>query len=293
MLHTLLYFLALFCLSTSANWAKLSLMPVEVLGFWRLGLASLIIFAWILYKKKAWPQLRDRNISWVVASGLLFFLHLATYTFAAKNTTISNTVILFASNPVWASVGAILFFNEKLQRRVVLSYMLAFLGIYLLVHKQIHFDTATFHGDLSAILSAVFYAAYMLASKRARRHYDNTVFAFFQFFICALCFGLYVLKTQESLVGYNSISWVSVAGLILLPTFLGHLTLTYLVNYMNITIISCGKLIEPVIASIIAFFIFHETLKEESWLAFALTVISVIILFAPGLWKRSQKIKNL
>ena len=37
----------------------------------------------------------------------------------------------------------------------------------------------------------------------------------------------------------------------------------------------------------------NETLKEESWMAFALTVISVIILFAPGLWKRSQKINNL
>ena len=293
MLHTLLYFLALVSLSTSANWAKLNHMPVEILGFWRLGLAALGLLAWMLFGKVKWPKVNEPNLRWVFLSGFFFFLHLATYTFAAKNTTISNTMILFASNPVWASLGAAVFFQEKITSRVIFSYLLALCGIYILMHKQIEFAPEGLRGDFSALLSAFFHAAYMLSGKRARRDYDNVVFSFFQYTVCAICFAFVALTTRNNFVGYDDVSWLAVAGLILLPTFLGHFTLTYLVNYMNMTVLSCGKLLEPVFAAIMAYFLFHETLQMEAWLSFALTAISVLILFAPGLLKRTQKFKNL
>ena len=293
MLHTLLYFLALISLSTSANWAKLNHMPVEILGFWRLGLAALILLTWIFIKKKRWPHLTEPNLRWVVLSGFFFFLHLATYKFAAKNTTISNTMILFASNPVWASLGAAVFFHEKITARVVFSYLLALLGIYILVHRQVEFAPESLRGDFSSLLSAFFYAAYMLTGKKARRHYENQIFSFFQYTVCAICFGLTCLYSGASFTGYDPVSWWAVAGLILLPTFLGHFSLTYLVHYMNINVMSCGKLLEPIFAAIIAYFLFRETLSVEAWWAFSLTALSVLILFAPTLLNRSQKIKNL
>jgi len=95
--------------------------------------------------------------------------------------------------------------------------------------------------------------------------------------------------TQQNFIGYSDISWMAVAGLILLPTLLGHLSLTYLVNFMNLSVMTCGKLIEPVLASIIAYFIFHESLLPEAWIAFFLTSISVVILFAPDLLKTSHQ----
>ncbi len=293
MLHTLLYFLALVSLSTSANWAKLNHMPVEILGFWRLGLAAVVLLIWMLFRKVKWPRITEPNLRWVFLSGFFFFLHLATYKFAAKNTTISNTMILFASNPVWASLGAALFFNEKITFRVVVSYLLALGAIYVLMHKQIEFAPQGLLGDFSAILSAFFYAAYMLSGKRARRHYDNVVFSFFQYAVCAICFGFVALGTQNNFVGYDDISWIAVAGLILLPTLLGHLSLTYLVNFMNITVLSCGKLLEPIFAAIMAYFLFKEALQLEAWISFALTAAAVLILFGPGLIKRTQKIKYL
>lgn len=292
MLHTLLYFLALFCLSTSANWAKLSHMPVEILGFWRLSLAALLVGIWLLFKQRHSFLMKKRTFAWVALSGFFFFLHLATYKYAAKNTSISNTVILFASNPIWASLGAALFFQERITRRLVLSYVIALLGIYVLVRHQIQFSPKGLQGDISSLLSALFYAVYMLTGKKSRETCNNTSFSFFQYAICALGFAMTAFFTQAPFTGYDEISWFSVVGLIALPTFLGHFTLTYLVNFMNLNIMSCGKLLEPVIASIIAYFVFHETLNQNSWIAFLLTAISVLILFAPGILKRAQKFKN-
>lgn len=286
MLHTLLYFLALFCLSTSPVWAKLNQMPVEVLGFWRLFIASLILGLWILLFRKPKDPLKPlsyKKMGWVLASGVFFFLHLWTYKFASKNTSVANTMILFASSPLWSSAGAITFFKEKMTIRLGLAYALAIVGIYLLAFEHIEFTSFSFLGDLSAVLSAFFWACYMLTGKKARLYYDNSTYSFIQYSVCALMFGLLGLFMQKEFTGYTAVSWYSVAGLVLLPTLLGHLTLTYLVNYMNLSLMSCGKLIEPIIAAIIAFYVFNEVLKPQAWLAFSLTAAGVVILFSPAL----------
>ncbi|MBC7419637.1 MAG: DMT family transporter [Bdellovibrio sp.] len=294
MLHTLLYFLALLCLSTSPNWAKLNQMPVEVLGFWRLFIASIILGVWVfIWKRRTWPPL-NKKITWVIVSGVFFFLHLWTYKFASKSTSVANTMILFASAPLWSSAGAILFFKEKMTLRLGIAYGIAVVGIYLLAFEHIEFNSFTFLGDLSAVISGFFYACYMLTGKKARLHYDNSIYSFLQYGVCALLFAANAIGMGKPFLGYSDVSWFAVMGLVLLPTLLGHLTLTYLVNYMNLSLMSCGKLIEPVIASIIAYFVFHEMLKPEAWVAFGLTSVSVIILFTPSLLeaKKRQTLKR-
>lgn len=292
MLHTLLYFLALFTLSTSSNWAKLNNMPVEVLGFYRLGIAALLLFFWILVvKKTSFPKL-NKSYFWVGLSGLLFFLHLWTFKYAAKNTSISNGMIIFASNPVWASLGAVIFFKEQLQLRLYLSYFLALSGVYLLVAQELKLGEGLNKGDLSAFISALFFALYMLSGKKARQYFTNNFYALGQYSVCALFFGINIMISHANLSGYDNTSWLAVAGLVLLPTFFGHFSMTYLVQYMNLSLMTCGKLIEPVLASIIAAFLFNETLSPNAPIAFALTSLSVIILFFPNLKQYLLKIND-
>ncbi len=289
MLHTLIYFTALFALSTSANWAKLNQMPVEVLGFYRLGIAALLLGLFILIRKPLPKPKFDRNVLWVVGSGFFFFLHLWTYKYAAKNTSVSNMMIIFSSNPIWASIGAITFFGEKLSKRLILAYILALVGVYLLVANDLSVGSGVNLGDWSAVLSALLYAAYMLTGKKARHFYDNTYYALIQYAVCALFFGFCVAGTGAAIIGYSAASWVAVIGLVLLPTFLGHFSFTYLVKHMDLSLMTTGKLIEPVIASILAYFIFSETISRNAWISFALTGTAVVILLGPGLLKFVQK----
>lgn len=294
MLHTLLYFLALFSLSTASSWAKLNHMPVSVLGFWRLGIACLVISIYFfIFKKQKLPKI-DKKIYWPLFSGFLFFLHLYTYTYAAKNTSIANTMILFASNPVWSSLGAILFFKDKISSRLITAYVLALTSIVILVFGKIEFKSDYFIGDLSAVVSAFLYAAYMLSSKKARQHYANSIFSIFLYGTCAAFFflnGFAIFDNQ--FIDYDAISWIAVAGQVLIPTFLGHLTFTYLVSSMNISLMTCGKLLEPLMASIIAYYVFSETLSSFAWISFGLTALSVVILFYPTVKNLKFHWKNL
>jgi drug/metabolite transporter (DMT)-like permease len=285
MLHTSLYFFALISLSTAPNWAKLSSMPVEVLGFYRLTGAACLIALFIVVKKR---QLLlnlgiTKQLIWVLLTAFLFFLHLYTYKFAAKNTSISNTMIIFSSNPIWASMGSYLFYKEKLTFRIFISYGLALLGVYLLVAGTISQNIGL--GDVSALISAIFYAGYMLVSKKARAYYDNFIFAFALYLLTGLLFLASALLQQRTFTGYSNLSWLSVLGLIALPTLLGHMSMTYLVKFMDISIMTCGKLIEPVLASIMAYYIFNETLSPRAGIAFICTGAAVLVLFSPSIYK--------
>lgn len=292
MLHTLLYFMALSALSTAPIWAKLNQMPVEVLGFYRLAIAAGLLGLWIIFKKSGKKLQFSCNTLWVIASGFFFFAHLWTYKYAAKNTTVANMMIIFSSNPIWSSIGAIAFFGEKISKRLVISYLLALTGIFVLVAHDLNFGEGSLLGDWSATLSAMLYAAYMLTGKKARLFFDNTSYAFFQYTICALFFGFCIIGSGASMFDYGAISWISALGLVLLPTFLGHFTFTYLVNYMNLSLMTCGKLIEPVIAAILAYFIFNEHISPYAWLSFLLTGSSVLILFASRLREVIQNFRR-
>lgn len=293
MLHTLLYFTALIALSTSANWVKLNQMPVEVLGFYRLGIAALLLGLFILIQKPLPKPKFDSKVLWVVGSGFFFFLHLWTYKYAAKNTSVSNMMIIFSSNPIWASIGAISFFGEKLSKRLILAYLLALAGVYLLVAHDLSVGDGANLGDWSAVLSALLYAAYMLTGKKARHFFDNTYYALIQYAVCALFFGFCIVGTGASITGYSAVSWVAVMGLVLLPTFLGHFSFTYLVKHMDLSLMTTGKLIEPVLASIMAYFIFSESISRNAWISFALTGTAVLILLGPGLLKFSRKVLRI
>lgn len=282
------YFLALLSLSTAPNWAKLNQMPPEVLGFWRLGAAAVLLIP-IMFWKKGWTrQLISQQSLWIVLSGFFFFLHLWTYKYASKNTLVSNTMILFALNPIWASIGGIVFFKEKLRWNTIVAYILAFASLSFFLLQSITFDPAHAKGNSSAVISALFFAIYMITGKKARQSTENIPYAFIQYGTCAICFLISCLVTKAPMLDYGSISWITVAGLVFIPTFLGHFSMTYLVKHIDLSILTCGKLIEPLLASLIAYFVFHEHLLPGAGTAFTGTAAAVLVLFWPQL---SRKVK--
>ncbi len=281
MAHITLYFLAVFSLSTAPNWAKLSAMPAEIMGFWRLFFAFAILALFVVIKKHKFTALKDKNIKWAITSAFFFFLHLWSYKYAAKNTLVANMMILFASNPIWASLGGYLFFKEKLSLRIVGSYFMALAGIILLFSDSFAVSDEQNFGNMIALCSAFFYAAYMLTSKQARQTMDNTNYACVQYSVTAVCFLILSLITGSHFINHGTVSWVALAGVVLISTLIGHLSFTYLVKHMNISLMTCGKLIEPVIASVIAYLVFSEKIGQNAALSFSLIAFSVANLFWP------------
>ena len=288
----LLYFIALVSLSQSSNWVRWSQAPVEQLGFGRLALAALIIGCWQLYRRQ-WHKFQWRlspSFQWALLASLLFFMHVWTYKTSALQTKISNQMIIFASNPLWTAALSVFLLKEKFHPRLLISYGLSLSGLFLLLAHQVQFESQTLPGDLMALLSALLFSLYLLATRKAREKMSNAQFTLILFSVTALGFAFVCWGHGTSLWPTTSRAQWAVLGLAVFSTLLGHGIFSLLLGKMNINWMSCGKLIEPVLASLMAQFLFFEQIQLNQIYAFGLTALGVILLFLKPLKQKQQRL---
>ncbi len=277
-----LFFVAIFFLSQSGHWVRWSQSPPEVLGFWRLLVASVLIAAWNFRDLHFFSTIQKtsrRSLYFALAAGVLFFAHLWAFKYQSHHTSIANGMILFASNPLFTALASMLFFKEKLTTKLLIAYALALAGIFNLVAHQLKFEPQNLDGDLAAIAAAIFYSAYILTSQQARKEMSNNDFSLILFPIAGICFlGLGWVR-EIPMMPTTIESWIAIFGLAVFSTILGHGLFTYLLKFMNINVMSCGKLLEPVLAAMTAWVLFAEEINVTMIVSFALTASSVLVLF--------------
>ena len=133
----------------------------------------------------------------------------------------------------------------------------------------------------SALASAVFFVGYLLFGKKIRQSVANTSYSVVIYLTASLFFGATALLQNYQFTDYPGTTWLAIGASILLPTLLGHALFTYLMKFMNINLMTCGKLIEPAISSITAYFLFAEHLSDNTVVAFFLMSTAIVILFYP------------
>jgi drug/metabolite transporter (DMT)-like permease len=81
----------------------------------------------------------------------------------------------------------------------------------------------------------------------------------------AVALLIVALPTDVQLGGYSSQTWWAIVGLIIGPQLLGHTFINFALRAIDATRVSVAVMAEPVIATIMAFYLFQET---PSWLAY-------------------------
>ncbi len=296
--HFILFFIAILSLSQAANLIRLAAAPALMIGFWRLSGASLCMFLLRIRNSRNqrtafFEKPQDSKIwLWTALSGTFFFLHLWTFFYAAQNTSIANCMVIFASNPVFTALGSWVFLKDRFEKRHGLAFIFAFIGIAVLVFDRLSWDSVR-SGDLSALTSAAFFSLYILMGKKARLQMSTDQFSWIIYAWTAILF--FATGTFQNVVwtGYPPITWLAILGNIFFPTLLGHVLFTHLLKYFNINWMSCGKLLEPALSSLVALFAFGEKLKIQTFISFGFTAIAVLVLFWPMLFAKKTTEKSL
>ncbi len=229
-------------------------------AFWRCfgGALSLAPFGW---RARHRHPVDRRTVALLAISGVFLAVHFALFLGSLAFTTVGSSTTLATMSPIFVALGGVWFLDEHPDRRTWVGMALTMVGaiaIGLADAGELTLGPRALVGDAMAFVSAIAVTGYLLIGRRTRgtTHasiYSGIVYASASTVLLGVC-----LAAGAPLWGYTATQWWALAGLIIGPQLLGHTVFNTLMSSVRATVVSIAVLAEPVVATILAWWLLDQ-----------------------------------
>jgi drug/metabolite transporter (DMT)-like permease len=156
-------------------------------AFWRVLLALPFLWGWMRLEQRQTGKSRAPLDRAVILAGLFFTGDLFFWHLAILGTTVANATFLATTAPVWVALGSWLVLSEAVERRILAGLAFCLLGGFALLGESYGFVPQRLMGDLYGLATAVFFGAYVLAVRAARKSHGAAEVMFVSTAITSVC----------------------------------------------------------------------------------------------------------
>ncbi len=236
-------------------------LPAEAIALGRFGLGFVFL---VLHRALVQRSLFPRRLSaWSMLAGLWLGLCCLCYFKAVLLTSLGTAAILLYLGPLLATLLALPLLGEAVTLLNSLCLGLAFLGCLLIFGLRLDLAPDALQGNLYALLSALFYAGFILANRRTAAGVSPLDRAFQQLLFAALTLlpGAVISLQGQTLPGAGALSglpWLLVLGL--LDGFLSVFLMAVAMERLRAVQYGTVSYLEPVIAGLAGLTLYGEVL---------------------------------
>lgn len=232
-------------------------------AFWRVTLALPALWLWseLERAREAKPTAADRSarIS-VVLAGLFFAGDLAFWHLAILNTSVANATFLATLAPVWVVLGSGLFLGEKVEGKVSVGLALCLLGAAALIGGTLSLSPGQLDGDLYGVATSVFFGAYFLAVRRARRVYGSGRTLFLSSLITASALLLVAVLVEDQIWPATALAVAALFAMALVSHAGGQGLLAFALGHLPAAFSALVIFLEAIAAACFGWLILGESL---------------------------------
>lgn len=247
--------------SLSSILVRFSEAPSAVTAAYRMLWTVLLMTPVVLGKGSARQELcgvGGRSLVLSCLSGLFLAIHFAVWFESLQHTSVASSTTIVCTDVIWVSIGYCLFLKGKLSKKAVAAIAVAFLGSVLIAYSDSAGSGGHLYGDILAFLAALAVTVYLLLGRVLRERLSTTVYTYIVYATCAA-----VLAALCLLQGYDLFSYgwdAPLVGLLLavFSTIMGHSIFSWCLKFFSPSFVSAAKLCEPVVAAVLAVFLFGE-----------------------------------
>jgi drug/metabolite transporter (DMT)-like permease len=255
----LLLAIGVISVSTSAIIVKVSSAPSGVLAFYRLLFTVLLMTpVFVLKYVKELQVITKRDWAFSIIAGVFLAFHFILWFESLNYTSVASSTVLVTLQPLFAFIGAYLFFQEKLTGKAVISAFLALTGSFIISWGDFRISGTALWGDILALLACALVTGYLLFGQTIRKRLSLITYTYLVYSISAVVLLIYVLIRGESLGPYPKEDWIYFLLLAIIPTLLGHTLFNWSLKWLSTSTISMAILFEPIGASILAYWLLAE-----------------------------------
>lgn len=246
-------FVAVLALSWAGPLIRFTAAPALAVAAWRLTLSVLFIAVVLAVRREAPPRLARRDWALAVAAGVFLAAHFWSWIASLSLTTVSSSVVLVSTQPVFVALLSGLVLGEAATRRQWTGIMIAVGGAAIIAWGDFGLGRDALVGDLLAIVGAVFVSIYYVIGRRLRLQIDLWWYIGIIYGIAAVVLLLAAAAMPGvSLSGYAGRDWLVFIALAAGPMMLGHTGVNYALRYVRAYVANIAILGEPVGATMIA-----------------------------------------
>lgn len=271
------------CIAFAPILVRLSETGPVASGFWRMGLAYIVMLLWLLVGKgrSAWSDFSSlpmstkkanprRFIAWWAFVGTAFFFagDLSTWHISLQYTTVTNSLLIVNSTVFVVALGAWAIYGEKPTRALIIGSLIGFGGVLTLILASAtgkvavpppkSTDGYTLFGDLLSIVTLLFYAGYILQLRFARKHFGAKQLMLYSNAVCAIFLLVVSLSLGETILPSTVNGWLVLALLAIVCQVFGQTLIARGIEGLPLSFSSMVLLAQPVVGAIASAIILKE-----------------------------------
>ena len=225
-------------------------IPASQAAFIRYVIGTIILLPFILPLIK--KSINKKDLIIYIFRGFAHGAGVILWFYAMSRIPIAEVTAISYTGPIYISIGAAIFFGEKLALRRIIAIFIAFIGTLIILRPGFQ-EIST--GQLAQIISAPLFAISYLLSKELTKKHNSLVI------VCMLSVFVTLILTPPAISVWvqPSIKEIISLGIVAILATLGHITLTQAIKSAPIIIIQPISFLQLVWATLIGYFIFSET----------------------------------
>lgn len=273
--------------STGAIFARLAEAPALVIAAYRVGLATLLLtpLAWLRARDELF-NLSFRDLRLAAISGLFLAFHFATWISSLDYTSVTNSVVLVNTNPLWVGLLTPLITKERIKIAVAVSIVISVCGGIIIGAGDFAVGGTALLGDFLALVGSICAAFYLLLGRNLRRKLSLLPYIFVCYGCAALILWLIILSLKLPITGFSADTYATFWAMAVISQLIGHSSYNWALKWFSAGLIAVSLLGEPIGSTILAYIIFKEGLTWSKVIGGGLILTAIYISAASENQKR-------
>ncbi len=246
-------------------------------AFWRVALALPALWAWCKFTDDGAAAPRQAFSRPAVLAGVLFAGDLFFWHLSIVHTTIANATFFATAAPVWVVIFGWLLFRQRVSRAVLYGLGFCVLGGAALVAQSMRLDFDRVPGDVSGIVTGIFFGLYFLAVQAARGKAGAARVTFeISLVSVVILFGIAV-TLDGSLLPRSPTGWAALAGMALISHAGGQGLLSIALGRLPVAFSALVIFLEAIAAALFAWMLLGEAVTGVQACGGAAIVVGIWI----------------
>ena len=248
------------CIALSPIWVRVSETGPTASAFWRVALASPVLWLLQSLNRRAAPPVAP-NGKLLLAAGIAFAGDLAVWHTSIKLTTVANSTLLANLASIFVTLAAWLLWKQRPRALFLAGLVTALVGVGMLVETSARLSPGALSGDALGVVTAMFYAWYILAVKQLRDRGVGTLrlMAITTTLTASLLLPV-ALASGDQMLPVTPLGWWKLVGLALVSHAAGQGLIAYALAHLPAAFSSVSLLFQPVMAAVFAWVLLGEPL---------------------------------